>query len=637
MAHQIDRASRAGDARDNDTSNGRARTGGRSRLNLTPRGSAVARAAVVTLIFLAVIGIQFRPGLRSIFHQVPANLGDPALIIWILAWGGHAALHQPLDYFDANIFWPNDSTLAYAENMAPLVPLFNAVYQPSDNWALGLNVLALSLVLLNLWATFALARWFTQRTDVAVVAAVAFAVNGYVVGRWGHIQLQALGFLPLCFLLFFRLLERRRLATAFALGVSSAALILSALYYGAIYAVAIAAMLGVYLLAKRFRPGPGLVRGLAVTAVTMAIIVLPFIVPYVRAQDRPNLRRAMEPTGGLNLSDVFTPARGSYLYPRLDRLTPTSDVEHRFFPGFATMALAVAGAVGLVMASKRLRRDDGVDRLDSVDGVDGIDGVDPVELTAQDGAPEGVGPPVPADRALYGWLMVTAAAAAVVLAIGPTFAGRAAPYRFFYHHVPGFASTRITARFAVVAMLTGAILAALGLAWITRRLSRAAQYGVAAVVVVVLLAEFAAPIPNATLPTSRAQLAVYHELTRRPKGAVVELPMHDPRVNPAAWAYVEAPRLVYSTLDFKPRLNGYSGGLPPAYLEDIDAVTTFPQPAALDRLRLRQVRFVVIHIGTENGYPAFTEADAAAMVAGLPVTARADRYGSAYLVDLASG
>ena len=603
-------------------------------LSLTQRGRTVIRVTGVTVVFLIVVGIEFRPGLHQVFRDVPANLGDPALIIWFLAWGGHAFAHQPLHYFDANIFWPHHATLAYSENMAPLVPLYNAVYQPSDNWALALNVLVLSLVLLNLWATYALARWLTRRSDVALVAAVAFGTNGYVVSHWGHIQLQSLGFLPLAFLIFFRMLEGRRLVTAFVLGLCGSALILSALYYGAVYALSIGVMLLGYLAAKRFRPGPGLLRCLAVAGMTTAVIVLPFAVPYVRAQHQPNLRRPMDPTTGLNLRDVVSPATGSRLYPALDRLAKPGDVEHRFFPGFATAALAGVGLVGLAVGavgavgataggrrSGRRRRPVSGDRY-RADG----DG-DRVRERGRDF-------PVPADRILYVWLLGAAAAAAVVLALGPTVAGVPAPYRFFYHHVPGFAGTRITSRFAVMALLAGAMLAAIGLQWLTRRLPTVLQAGAALAVVVVLLFELSASIPMARLPTSPAQLAVYHELARRPNGAVVELPIEDPRVHPDAWPYVEAPRLVYSTIDFKPRLNGYSGGLPVTYFDDLDALQGFPRPASLDRLRVRRVRFVVVHVGTENGFPDFTEAEAAQVVAGLPLTARAERYGDAYLIDL---
>jgi hypothetical protein len=568
------------------------------------------RGAGVFVLFVLVVAIEFRPGLHSVFNRIPANAGDPALIIWFLVWGGHAFIHQPLHYFDANAFWPYHSTLAYSETMAPLVPYYNAVYGLSGNWVFALNILDLSLVVFNLSMTYVLVRWLTKRTDAAVVAAVAFGINGYVVAHWGHIQLQALGFLPLSLFLLFKVLEHRRLLTAFLLGVSGSALTLSALYYGAIYGVVVPIIVGGYVIARRFKPGPGLVRCLAVAGVTMIVLVTPFAVPYARAQHQPNLRRSMSVEGALRPHDPLTPAPGSYRYPTLAAHDPPSDVEHRFFPGFTVYALALVGAGVLVAAGLRFRRR----RLHP--------------LARDDIEPEA------GHRLQLIVLLLLGAVGALVLAKGPTILGIAGPYRFFYDHVPGFASTRITARFAVVDLLAGALLAGIGFAWLTHRLPVLARAAAAGLFVVLQLVEMAAPIPSGKISTASSDLAVYHELAARPSGAVLELPIEDPRADPAAWAYVEAPRMVYSTIDFKPRLNGYSGGLPPTYYDDIDALQTFPSATALARLDQRRVRYVVVHVGVENGFPAVSEAAAQDMVKALPPTATVARYGSAFLIDL---
>src|SRR5204863_450807 len=52
--------------------------------------------------------------------------------------------------------------------------------------------------------------------------------------------------------------------------------------------------------------------------------------------------------------------------------------------------------------------------------------------------------------------------------------------------------------------------------------------------------------------------AVNHELSRRPNGVVLELPALS-QTSGAAWTFVEAPRELASTIDWKPRVNGVSG------------------------------------------------------------------------------
>jgi hypothetical protein len=92
--------------------------------------------------------------------------------------------------------------------------------------------------------------------------------------------------------------------------------------------------------------------------------------------------------------------------------------------------------------------------------------------------------------------------------------------------------------------------------------------------------------------------------------------------------------MVYSTIDFHPRLNGYSGYSSPTYGDDLAAIATFPSPAAFARFGLRRIRYLILHVGEQNGYPMYTEDQARRAVAQLPPGATAARYGTSYLVDL---
>jgi hypothetical protein len=229
-------------------------------------------------------------------------------------------------------------------------------------------------------------------------------------------------------------------------------------------------------------------------------------------------------------------------------------------------------------------------------------------------------------------LLTLAGAASFALAAGGSVHGWPGPWRLFYDHVPGFGGIRVTARLAVVGLLARAALAGQGLAAVQDRIGTSRRRAVVgAVAVAVILGELAAPLTWVKLPDDAATLAVYRELVHRAAGAVVELPMFPPS---PAWSYTEPSRMVYSTIDFHPRLNGYSGYTPSTYGDDLATLATFPAPAALARLRLRRIRYVILHIGQQNGFPMYTEAQAGEVVGHLPAGATSGRYGPAYLVDL---
>ena len=88
--------------------------------------------------------------------------------------------------------------------------------------------------------------------------------------------------------------------------------------------------------------------------------------------------------------------------------------------------------------------------------------------------------------------------------------------------------------------------------------------------------------------------------------------------------------MLFSTIDWHPRVNGYSGYLPPGYPEDVQVLNTFPSSEAVARLGALGVRYVVLHMGEEQ----YTPQQVADIVAALPAGATARPYGDAWLIDL---
>ena len=149
-----------------------------------------------------------------------------------------------------------------------------------------------------------------------------------------------------------------------------------------------------------------------------------------------------------------------------------------------------------------------------------------------------------------------------------------------------------------------------------------------------MLLEFVGQVHRVELPTDPPTLAVYHELARRPPGPVAELPIAGSISPTHEWPFLEAPRMVYGTLDWHDRVNGYSGGAPDDYVSNLRTLNSFPSRAALDTARRLKVRYVVLHVGRFAGFPEYTEAQAHAIVLALPRGATVQRYGNSWLIDL---
>lgn len=570
-----------------------------------PRGPSRTswRRALVAVLFVAVVVLMLRPGPASMTRTFP-NLGDPVFLAWSLAWSGHAVLSQPLHLFDANIFFPHPLSLAYSESLLVLLPPFALLRALGGSAALAINTLMLGLLLLSLAATYSLTRWLTSRTDAAILAAIAYTFSAFTLSHLGHTQLLLLGQFPLAFLAAFRWLEQRRTRDAVLLGAVNVSVLLGALYFAAIYVVCLAVVIVGWVIATRFHPGTGFWKGLGVAA-AVSLLAVPVLVPYARlGQERP-----LVPELGLKPADLVTVAQGSILYTGLDHRANgrNARVEHAFFPGFATMALAAVGAGALVVGLVRRRR-----------AADAVEHDNVVNA-----------------RRRFVWLLLCAGAASVLLALGPEVQGVPMPFKAFHAFVPGFSGIRVTARLAVPGLLAGCVLAAIGFTVLTRSLRPVVTLALATALGAFLLLEQAAPLYRTELPTNGATLAVYRVLDHKPPGAVVELPMEHPlRDGGAAWAYVEAPRMVYSSNDWHNRVNGYSGDWPDGYLEDLDALNTIPSRSGYATARRLHARYLVLHTGAAAGFPQWSDARVRSTLAQLPPGATAERHGNSWLVDL---
>lgn len=577
-----------------------------------PEPGRCRRRLVVAAVFAVAEVVMVRRTPAQLSHSLLGNLSDPALIIWTLRWDGHAMLRwaflrHPSSVFNAPIFWPAQHTLAYADDLLVVAPVYNALYALTHNWSLSLNLLWFGELGLNMGATYSLARWLLHRTEAAVLAGLAAGFSGFVWSQTGHPQLQTLGLIPLGLLLLFKLLERPRLGLAAGLGVVNVAVLLSAQYWAAIYVVSVVVILAGWLAVERAWPSAPLIRGLVLAAV-VSLLAAPTFIPY-RQVERGEPRRPLAPVWSLHGRDVLRPTEGSYLYPGLSRNNAPGTSERHDFPGFVTMALALAGLVALGGSYRRSRPHP------------------PAEDPAGDGDRA---PPLP-DRRRFVVLLAVVGLVALVLAVGAPH-GLWTPWRLLYDHVLGFNGIRVTARLVAVTLLAVAVLAGAGLEALLGRVARLQlRLAITAVACVAVLAELTGPLPWVTLPTDGATLAVYHALAHDPPGIVAELPMPTP-VTPR-WSFTEPVRMVWATIDWHPRLNGYSGYFPPTYASETTVLATMPSPAAEALLRALHVRYLIVHVGKQAGWQMYTPGQAQRLVSQLGTGSTVTRYGPNYLVD----
>jgi hypothetical protein len=581
-------------------------------------GHRFARATLLAVLFVALTWAMFfqlgsargRPTFDDLHEHLLVASPDGPLVIWILSWSAHALRDQPLRLFDANMFYPHDNSLAYTESMAPLAPLWALLHGATGDPVLSLNLFLLLITVLNMCGGYVLARWLTGRTDAGILAAVLFAFNGYASAQRMHLQLQVMFLVPIGFLLLFRWLERRRHRDAILLAITWAALAVTVVYYGVIFSLMVAVVLAGYLVAKRLRPGPRFVSGLVTVVLIVGVLVAPFAVAYLGVAVSADT--AINPAYGLDLIDLLTPSVGSLVHGALEGIGAPRSEEHRHFPGILAVAL---GAVGLWTVALGARH------------------------SGRGGEPW---PPM-GERRLSTLLLAAAGTVCLVLAFGAAAYGVPLPYSLLHAYLPGFDRVRVPSRIAFGTIVAGTALAAIGYARLTAPLwrpeddrrsgGRWAAVLVASAVIALVALENASQTRLFPRPIGPGDEAVNRALAAAPPGAVLELPIAT-GVGPEP-ARMEAERFLLSTIDWQPRVNGYSGGYPPDYFLRAADLARFPAPRALRLLCELDVRYVVLRVADPASQPRLTSRQAARIVSRLPRHARWERHDDDILIDLA--
>jgi hypothetical protein len=553
---------------------------------------------VLLVLAGAVVLTMYRPTWHSLTSTLPWNLGDPALGTWTLAWEWHSLLNEPSQFFDGNLFHPYGEALKYSDLILPAMPFFGLLLTLSQSVIVAHNVTILALSLFCVIATYLLAMRLMGGL-AGVVTAVAFSFSGYVFMHQSHLQLLTLGFFPLALLMLLRALESRRLRDGVLLGLSSGALALASFYYAAVWFVCLIVVVVVDAIRLRW-PEREWWLGMGTAAGVTVLCVAPIAYVYASFQARiPFIREVGE--FGLNPIDFLTPAPGSVLYSGLFNWAaarqPGGLVEHGFFLGFIVLALALAGsAAWVVQASRAIHH------------------------------------PAWRTRAhLEIGYVALAGLVSLLLAVGPEARGVPMPFALL-DSLPGFSSIRAVSRFAVPALLAACVLGGWFLARVLVSVKPLLRFLLTLVISGAVLLELAVVPSRAAV---EEPMEIREVLRESPQGAVVELPML-PGSGPP-FVFVEGPRLLESIGDWRPRFNGFSGGFPPGYLDDIAELSEFPKQSAMDRIQELGLRYVVLHGSPDTEAGAYSFDEIEVLLENVPASASVTRSGDSWLIDLRSG
>jgi hypothetical protein len=509
--------------------------------NDQPRaGFTVALGCLALFVGLAILHtwpLATAPGTLS-----RNDTADTVLHEWIMAWVSHQVVTNPLHLFDANIFFPERYTLAYSDHLfvqsmmgAPLL------------WAGASPVLVHNLVLmagfaLTGWTTCLVLRWWTGSLLAGIVSGTLVAFNAFSLTRLPQIQDLHLEFFPLALFALDRLLSRPRTRDASALTGWFLLQALTGTYLMVFTTISL-------LVATIVRPHDwwgarfrAVAPRLALAAVVSVAVLIPFMLPYLRASEAVGLGRSLEDTArySAELTDYLA-APGRIYFEWWGKRFFQGDA---LFPGITALLLAAAAIMTVGVRDRRTR------------------------------------------------MVLAIGIVAFALSFGPAFP----PYRWLYRVFPLLTGIRGAVRFGQITLAAIGMLAGLGVAAWQRRLPlRWATPVCLAVFVTANVEALRAPLYYSEY---RGIPAVYDALNHVSRKAVLAwFPFFG-----SAQFHLNAPFMLVSTRTFNPMLNGYSGFKPPSYYENVEALSGFPDARSIHRLQ--QLGVSVALVDARNMRPA---------------------------------
>ena len=550
----------------------------RARDGATRSREMTRREVIVVAIGASLLAIVMTwPLAIHVGSVVPRDIGDPLAEAWQPAWGGHALVHQPLHFFDANRFWPLKDTLAFGDALIGYAP--TGIIGSGPHAAMvRYDLLFIFAYALAFFGAYMLAREIGLSPVGAVVAGAAFAFAPYRLEQDGHLQVISSGGIPLSIAFAIRGIRLRRPWWLFWAWVVAVWQVSIGWVLGLPFAYGIGGAVLIAIITWLVRRRPAIPRNMLIACGAGAVVFLAVSYwiahAYLYIADNfPAAKRSPHEVAAFSgpLKVFLTAPEENWVWGAATagiRNSLTTLQEKTLFPGLVIVVLAVAGMFSASL-SRRTRVGLGIGTV-----------------------------------------------AILILQLGfREEGGLLWPYRVLYEVLPGWDAIRTPGRIATFSTLTLALLAAAGGEAAIRAVRRTrlpawSGPAVAGFLALVIVTEGRSlpfdPFDNQAMPDV-------------PPAQASTTGIPTPQLHlPALTAKQNRAYQLASTDGFPDMVNGRASTNPAVVLDLVKHMANFPDAATVRELQDYGVRTVILHLGLSEGTP---QAGAARRsIEGLPLT-----------------
>lgn len=453
---------------------------------------------LIVLGFVVLTAVMTWPWVLHLRNAV-ADEGDSYAHAYLLWWDYHQTIHDPLNLFQATIFYPYRDTLAFGENDYGISLIFFPLFALGARPLTVYSVAAFLSFPFSGYGAFRLGRTLSGSRVAAWVAGIVFAFVPYRFQHLSHIPLIFAGWMPLLFEALVLFTRKRSWARAAWLGLAFVMNTLTCVTWFVLTLIPLG--LSAILLisrAKAWRDRALWLRA-SVTGAVALLVLLPFLLPFRRvAREHGFVRTAAEVQAySARPWDWLATPPANKLWHGLG--FSWADFEMALFPGLLPLLLMLAA---IVFAARQ--SDPGAQ-----------------QLRAKQTLRERFSARLRSELLTHGFLW---GALGFMGSFGLNFYF----HRLLFEFVPLFRSMRVAVRWSMICYLGLALLAGLGTVRLAQLMKQhwprlPASLTVAVLILAVLFEQRVAPLPLVYGDVEPDALTLFLKATKM-SGGIVELP-----------------------------------------------------------------------------------------------------------------
>jgi len=305
------------------------------------RRGLLDREPVIIFVFLFLAVLMTWPWVLHLRDAI-SDPGDPYLISWIMWWDFYQTFHDPLNLFQAPIFYPYSYSLAFSEHSYGLALPFFPLFALGATPLMVLGIATITGFAFSGYGAFRLARTLTGSNGAAWVAGIVFAFIPYRFHQLSHTQYLFAGWIPLLLEALVLFARERSWKRAIWLGVAFTMNALTCIHWFVLTMIPMGVS-GVFLV-TRYRiwmdRNLWLRGGLCLAVGTLAL--LPFFLPYQKVSQIYQMTRSRAEAASYS-ADLGNWLSADKLNKIWDGFGPSGGPgERALFPGLFPLLLLLA-------------------------------------------------------------------------------------------------------------------------------------------------------------------------------------------------------------------------------------------------------------------------------------------------------